>query len=524
MKTLKELLESRRNPDQNQKLSAFERLKKYKGRNDIFVTYTAINKVGINPMNDFNTPTAIYTYPLNQMWKIIEREKSAKAVPYAGNRKYIQVVQSKGKGKFIHDLYTKYTKSMYDKDMDKLRKIYAYKKVDSDPREVFLKSYQTFSDKIDWFESQAKKLKIYKYLDRDNTKSYYSSTFKLLRKMDSAAQEMIEKEIVKNKEFTFGPYGDAILFIKGRVQAVLEVIEDDFIKKNDLDSLETKDNFKKIWVMTNTALGNAIINYAQAGKLQKIHDVEWSIKEGSKNARTDSWGGKMWNITRLIANGHKESGDKASVARWNKILRTDLGYSGMADRSGMGIIHPAEPTQAIFLSKEGLTHVETIENINPPKTTVIKNIDDLLMATKFQPTNPAAGFDLWQLLRYTRVKEGAIKNFKDVPKILNPWLAENYNRMFEKSSRLGREQLITIIARDNLFAKAKPTKRQIISYLYNVESMNTLWIKQMGYKNSLKEVDKAIKNIAKYYKLGPLPKGKRMSGIISWMISGLEEK
>lgn len=130
MKTLTDFLnEKRRNPEQNPKISSYEALKKYKGRKDIYISFTSINKIGINPHNKFGTPTAIYTYPLDAVWKMIERDKGVKGLPFAFDRKYIQVLQSSGAG-MIQDISKSYTKSDYNRDMDKLRKLYPYDKKD----------------------------------------------------------------------------------------------------------------------------------------------------------------------------------------------------------------------------------------------------------------------------------------------------------------------------------------------------------------------------------------------------------
>ena len=57
--------EKRRNPELNPKVSFVELLEKYKGRTDIFVTYTKLPKLGINPNNVFDTPTGVYSYPID---------------------------------------------------------------------------------------------------------------------------------------------------------------------------------------------------------------------------------------------------------------------------------------------------------------------------------------------------------------------------------------------------------------------------------------------------------------------------
>lgn len=96
----------------------------------------------------------------------------------------------------------------------------------------------------------------------------------------------------------------------------------------------------------------------------------------------------MWNITRVfsqaVANGTiKEHGSTnealelgadqllewsdsyrtpRAVVVWNGVMRNILKYDFVSDNDGYGIIHPAEKTQAVFLSKQGLSVIDRIKN------------------------------------------------------------------------------------------------------------------------------------------------------------------
>lgn len=54
-------------------------------------------------------------------------------------------------------------------------------------------------------------------------------------------------------------------------------------------------------------------------------------------------------------------GVSANAQGWNNLFRK-LGYGGFVDRSGSGIIHRNEPTQAVFMSVKSFDLVEMIEN------------------------------------------------------------------------------------------------------------------------------------------------------------------
>jgi len=49
--------------------SVFPKLKKYKDDPSYFVTFTSLEKVGINPKNVFSTPIGVYAYNLKDLWK-----------------------------------------------------------------------------------------------------------------------------------------------------------------------------------------------------------------------------------------------------------------------------------------------------------------------------------------------------------------------------------------------------------------------------------------------------------------------
>ena len=69
----------------------------------------------------------------------------------------------------------------------------------------------------------------------------------------------------------------------------------------------------------------------------------------------------MWNITRELSSILSSNAKQAST-KWNLILSKDLGYSGFADKSGKGYIHPSEPMQAVFFNTRAFDVITRIEN------------------------------------------------------------------------------------------------------------------------------------------------------------------
>ena len=52
---------------------------------------------------------------------------------------------------------------------------------------------------------------------------------------------------------------------------------------------------------------------------------------------------------------------KQGTIKWNKLFR-DLGYDGAVDKGSQGIIHPAEPMQAVFFSTKGFKVLDMVMN------------------------------------------------------------------------------------------------------------------------------------------------------------------
>lgn len=143
MNLLKIFLEARTND--HQKTSIYDTLKEYTERYDAdtyFITFTNIEKVGINPSTEWSTPIGIYCYPLLASWNNYNGDSHPRPMselfPFAGNAKYVTVLQLKTGTK---ELYTnKYSKSLYQKDCITLDEIWS-KYADEDDTFDDMKSY-----------------------------------------------------------------------------------------------------------------------------------------------------------------------------------------------------------------------------------------------------------------------------------------------------------------------------------------------------------------------------------------------
>lgn len=123
MKSFKTYIEEARKggEEKNPHISIMKALDKYKDNPDIFVTYTSIEKVGVNPQTQFSTPIGVYAYPLKEMYKLYANKGTGSFdVPWAGNMPYVSVL--KRKGKYIDDIGVSYSSADYSKDIKVLYK------------------------------------------------------------------------------------------------------------------------------------------------------------------------------------------------------------------------------------------------------------------------------------------------------------------------------------------------------------------------------------------------------------------
>lgn len=85
------LIESRKNPEQNKKTSPLDKLKEYaKKYSNVFVTFTTVPKLGINPSSEYETPVGVCSYPIDY---VIENQ--ILNVPFAGFNPYLVVFKPK---------------------------------------------------------------------------------------------------------------------------------------------------------------------------------------------------------------------------------------------------------------------------------------------------------------------------------------------------------------------------------------------------------------------------------------------
>lgn len=129
MKVSTSLFEKRSHPELNPKISGWEALNKYKDNPSIFVSFTKLEKLGINPQTEYDTPAGVYFYPLKAAWKKYKLENKEDrplkdSFPFAAEHPFIQIVQLVNTSKCL--IVSKYSYTDYERDLDKLAEYFFF--------------------------------------------------------------------------------------------------------------------------------------------------------------------------------------------------------------------------------------------------------------------------------------------------------------------------------------------------------------------------------------------------------------
>jgi hypothetical protein len=89
---LLEILEARKNPEVNVKINSHDALRAFAekyGTEDIFATFTFVEKFGVNPSTKYKTPVGLYCYPLSYLIEVMFGD-----IPFVNDAKYIWIFRN----------------------------------------------------------------------------------------------------------------------------------------------------------------------------------------------------------------------------------------------------------------------------------------------------------------------------------------------------------------------------------------------------------------------------------------------
>lgn len=145
-----------------------------------------------------------------------------------------------------------------------------------------------------------------------------------------------------------------------------------------LDNKLSKEVYHECLKKLNPKILDIIDSYTGVKK-QVINTPEKYIGIADDQAKSSSYFGRLWNLTRLISKKPNE---------WSKIL-IDLGFDWANDK-GYEIIHENEPTQAVFLSPKAYDvvdeeYISTEERYKDLHKNVISDMKDIEVLLKDKP-------------------------------------------------------------------------------------------------------------------------------------------
>ena len=224
------------------------------GKPMFYMTFTKINKVGINPGSKYKTPNGIYTYPIT---KSIYELLAAGNLPFAQEQPFVSIIEPEDRGSLAHH------------DMG-----------EEEYQQAVLSLYNGEASRL-WLATK--------------------------------------------KAFNFGIASD---------------IRD--ASDMDVDASPAK--------MLQAGPGADLHTYPEIKALISTY------KKFTSEAKYKTPFGKLWNITRNFSGGNPNI--------WSALWRA-LGYDGAVDL-GTGTIHPAEPTQAVFFTRDAIDVKDTFVNTLTP--------------------------------------------------------------------------------------------------------------------------------------------------------------
>lgn len=94
-----EITEARKNPKQNPKVpinDVIDNRVEKDGADNLFISFTSIDKLGINPNSSYETPLGIYAYPISYVINTTNTTDNMNNLPFAGEEPYANIFSATG--------------------------------------------------------------------------------------------------------------------------------------------------------------------------------------------------------------------------------------------------------------------------------------------------------------------------------------------------------------------------------------------------------------------------------------------
>ena len=386
----REISEARRGGrDLNPRVNPISVLKKYVN-SGYYMSYTSIDKLGINPRSGYNTPIGIYSYPIEDrvVGGIIAADDLSR-VPYMGEAPYIWIFKPKNadRGLIIRD----YVGEDYEGDVDLLYK-------------YFRNADERISSAFDAIKESAQRDA------RINSAVGYLWNFTRILGRILAGDETISRYTVEilpmgayvkhsnEIALVIDVYNDSdeyeIEYIDGET-ATVKFDGVTAIPKLDSDKYEKL--FDQLYSIKNTDAARVnisnpnakyelspwmIYSFNSAYGIIKIVNVENDERRFITVDRLLNTNPRFKSLVESFVVEYKKESQRAKSAAvmWTHLLHRVLGYDYVDDSDGSGLIHANEPVQAVFFGRNVIEVVERLTNPNSSNDTV--TVSSLFRGTK----------------------------------------------------------------------------------------------------------------------------------------------
>jgi ribosomal protein S17 len=378
------IVEKRRNPELNQKeteSSIIARIDSYSKNSFLYLSYTDIDKIGINPMSSYNTPIGIYSYPLtNDIMTSIKADGLVGGVPFAGNAPYIWLISAKDSAKGL--VVDEYRKGALEADRKKLFD-YVSSQNDSVTQDVFDKIIQNSVSDARVHSPAGYIWNLTRILAELLVNPQKFNAYRSENKISVGDQVVLlsDKNVILTVLNIYNNYG-----MQDMTYEVIDVIGEEG------DEFEVRDNEVKLHKKKVEPVAAVANDPAEEAKLKfKIGDL---ARISNPNAKTPRWTVtgieiegdviRLRNNDGVLAKKSFNSFYKANpeyapdtnestvlentpnknpAVVWSLLLNRVLGYNFVDDYAGDGLIHPNEPIQTVFFQR---SYVEVVEKIISP--------------------------------------------------------------------------------------------------------------------------------------------------------------
>ena len=313
-------------------------LDKYRGKGNIFGSFTSLPKLGINPQTTYQTPVGVYSYPVDFILANVRGDVFS--VPFAESQPYLHIFSVANLDRALNF------------DINDTEKINAFNAEASDDFES--EDYNKVKNLVlkinDYVNSTVDEIPAH-YWESSNERAWneWFDGLKRASGFEPNPDDTISHIIVSTGGLD--RYHVDKIFKKNRfpLERVLEDIQDVMVRleRAKIPTFPYEDRIMELSEVEAMIEILGLKGYAE-------YKATWVLGEGERIACDQAF---AWNMTRHLSGGNPK--------KWTGLLR-QIGLIGAVDHN-TGTIHPNEPHQAMFFDPSSIKVLEVIPNLPPER-------------------------------------------------------------------------------------------------------------------------------------------------------------